>query len=216
MTQDLNKENKAVKAQKAPTKKVSVKKVTLKQLEQAENNYILATNDLVHMIVGQDFSSKKITTKDKQERETQFEKFMQNVVSVNSLYIQFVYEKMQEVLKKNAIDVLQITYFVEEDTEEIKTEYDYFIEDNSENSDKQLQPNQKQYRPALDNETVNEFFQNMDETLDTILLELSGKVLTENGSIYLLKEQTLEQFKSMFDLNVLVQYTLEIDLAGKA
>lgn len=211
MTQDLNKETKVVKEKKAPVKKVAVKKVTLKQLEQAENNYILATNDLVHTIIGQDYSSQKITTKDKQERETQYQKFLQNVVGLNSLYIQFVYEKVQEVLKKTNIDVLKMNYFINEETEEINNEYDYYVE-----TETKSENNEKQYSPALENETVNEFIQNMDEVLDAVLIELSAKVLTEDGSIYIFKEQTLEQFKEMFDLNVLVQYTIEVDLAAKA
>lgn len=191
--------------QNAKTSKVAkVSKVTIKQLQQAENTYILTNNDLVHKIITQDFSGRTLTSKDKKERNQYMEKFQQEVVNLNTLYARYAYENVVALLKKSKTDVLRVTCFFEEE-EAVEIEYDYFVEDGIVEDD-------IQYVRAESNEIVDAFFADLSEFLEGIFIELSRKVLTEDGSVYIMKDQTFEEFLTYFDINVAVGYNIEINL----
>lgn len=203
MTKTTNAE-KTTKPSSKTTKVNKVSKVTIKQLQQAENTYILTNNDLVHKIISQDFSGRTLISKDKKEREQYMDKFQQEVINLNTLYARYAYENVLSLLKKSKTDVLKVTCFFEEE-EAVDLEYDYFVEDGIVDDD-------MQYVRAESNEVVDKFFADLPEFLECIFVELSRKVLTEDGSVYIMKDQTFEEFLTYFDINIAVGYNIEINL----
>lgn len=181
-------------------------KVTVKQLQQAENNYILINNDLVHKIISQDFSGRSLNSKDKKEREQYIDKLNNEVVTLNTLYAKYAYEKVIALLKKSKTDGIQITCFSEdEDEQSIIMEYDYVLEDG-------IVEDEIKYVHAEDNDMIEEFFAELPEFLDGIFIELSRKVLTDDGSIYFFKKTTFEEFLTYFDIHVAIGYNIEVNL----
>lgn len=184
------------------TKKQS--KVTIKQLQEAENNYILTNNDLVHKVISQDFSGRTITGKDKKERQQYLDKFSEQVVNLNTLYAKYAYENVLALLKKSKLDGLKITCYFE-DEEAVSMEYDYVLENG-------MVEDKMEYVRAGNNEVIEDFFAELPEFLEGIFIELSRKVLTEDGSLYIMKNHKFEYFLQYFDVNIAVGYNIEIDL----
>lgn len=186
-------------------KKDKVKKVALKQIEQAQNKYIVENNNVINKIIAQDFSGKKITKAQISERKADLEKIKEGTIALNNIHIEYVYNVLQDVLKKNNLDGMQLHIYFDEETQGFVNEYDYFLE--VETTD-----DQREYNTTEEIEDVEYFLNNLEETLDSILIDLSKKVLTEDDSIYMFRDYSLEDFKATFNVEMPVEYTIEISI----
>lgn len=177
-------------------------KVTTKQLQEAENAYIVAHSDMIHKIVSQDYSGRKMTAKDNKEREQYIDKFRQQILNLNTVSVKFLYEQMQALMKKSKQDAVRLYCHIDES--EITIEYDYFTV--------QKQGDEVTYVPSETNEIVESFFRDIPEQVSNIVIDMSYKMLTEDGAIYLDKTDTLEDFIQNFDLKVGIEYKIEINI----
>lgn len=177
-------------------------KVTVKQLEDAQNAYIVAHSAMTHKIISQDYSGRKITVKDKKEREQYVDNFRQHILSLNTLNVQFLYEQLQDLMKKSKQDSIRL--YCDFDQSAITIEYDYFT---AEQKEEELI-----YNPSENNDIVETFFADIPEHLSSLIIDMSYKVLTDDGAIYIEKTASLEDFMTEFDLKIGIEHTVEINV----
>lgn len=173
-----------------------------KEIEQVQNQYLLAFNDLTHKKISQDFSMEEVTEDDIKELQELYEFFKQKTINLNLLYAKHVYQKVQKLFKKTDLDAILV--YLEEEDDKLHMYYEYFIADQvAENGD-------KLYNGEITNDYAEKFFINMGKYYNTAFTQLCMKVV--NGDdLVIIKGMTFDHFLDTLDLTQLVEFTVEID-----
>lgn len=183
-----------------------IKVVTRKEMELAQNNYILAFNDLSHKIIAQDYASTKVTAKDKKELKVMYEDFKQKTVVLNILYVKTVYQKINVLFKKT--DLHAVMVYIEYEGEQAIMFHDYYLETGKDETGEPL------YGNDFDNEVANDFFVNMDDLLNCALTELEHKLTVDmGGKFFLTKDMSYEDFLVNFVLTHPIGYAIDFDFS---
>lgn len=181
-----------------------MKKITLKEQELLENEYVLAINDVLHAVISGSFSKSKMNATTKKKIKELVKVLDEKNEELNELYLKKSYLLLQSWLKDTDVDAFLFEFNYNED-DILLLEYDLF---------KKTVQKDEFGEDLFEAGVISQVF---EERLDA-RTEDEDKVLIKifNASIYdeviIEKNQTYESFKENFDLQQSVSFELLINL----
>lgn len=181
-----------------------MKKITQKEQELLENEYVLAINDVLHAVIAGSFSKSKMNVTTKKKIKELVKTLDEKNESLNELYLKKSYLLLQSWLKGTEVDAFAFE-FNYNDEDVLLLEYDLFKISGQKNEN-----GEDLFDSGIIDEVFEQKLESRTDDEDKVLIKIF------NASIYdeviIEKNQTYESFKENFDLTQSVSFELLVNL----
>ncbi len=181
-----------------------MKKITQKEQELLENEYVLAINDVLHAVIAGSFSKSKMNATTKKRIKELVKNLDEKNEKLNELYLKTSYMLLQSWFKDTDVDAFTFE-FNYNDEDILLLEYDLFRK-----SGQKDESGEDLFEAGIINEVFEQRLESRTDDEDKVLIKIF------NASIYdeviIEKNQTYESFKEKFDLTQSVRFELLVNL----
>lgn len=181
-----------------------MKKITLKEQELLENEYILAINDVLHSVISANFAKTKMNATTKKKIKESVKVLDAKNEELNELYLKKAYMLLQSWLKNTDIDAFLFEFNYSED-DILLLEYDLFRKTGQND-----ESGEDLFEAGVINQVFEERLNARTEDEDKVLIKIFNTSTFDE--VIIAKNQSYESFKENFDLQQSVSFELLINL----
>lgn len=181
-----------------------MKKITLKEQERIENEYILAINDVLHSVISANFAKTKMNATTKKNIKELVKVLDAKNEELNELYLKKAYMLLQSWIKDTDVDAFLFEFNYNED-DILLLEYDLFRK-----TDQKDEAGEDLFEAGVINQVFEERLDARTEDEDKVLIKIFNS--SNFDEVVIEKNQSYEEFKESFDLTKSVNFEILVNL----